>query len=223
MDVILHLNEEEINVWEVNRLENTVYLRMRHRIQVSPNEIVYLKDLAQIIADERLYHDILHLPIYKVAEKDNNIIIIDVMKVIGRITEYVNGVDIQAIGPVQSIVEVVYKKKGLSIPFFILIWLLLFFGAALAIIYFHEDVSMGAAQQRIYRMITGKEEEKPLLFQIPYSIGLGLGMILFFNHFFRKRINDEPSPMEVEMFNYQQDLDSYVIMHEIEESIKKDP
>lgn len=222
MEVILQLNEEEINVWEVNILENTVYLRMRNRIQVNPHEIVYLKDLAQIIADERLYHDILHLPIYKVSEKDNNIIIIDIMKVIERITEHVSGADIQAIGPVQSIVEVIYKKKGLSIPFFILIWLLLFFGAALAIIYFHEDVSMGASQQRIYRMITGKEEEKPLLFQIPYSIGLGLGMILFFNHFFRKRINDEPSPMEVEMFNYQQDLDRYVIMHEIEESIKKD-
>lgn len=208
-------------MWEVNILENTVYLRMRHRVQVRPHETVYLKDLAQIIADERIYSDILHLPIYKVSEKDHDIIIIDVMKVIKRITKYESDVEIQAIGPVQSIVEVIYKKKGLSIPFFILIWLLLFFGAALAIIYFHEDVSMGAAQQRIYRMITGKEVEKPLLFQIPYSIGLGLGMILFFNHFFRKRINDEPSPMEVEMFNYQQDLDRYVVMHEIEESIKK--
>lgn len=208
-------------MWEVNILENTVYLRMRHRVQVRPYETVYLKDLAQIIADERIYNDILHLPIYKVSEKDHDIIIIDAMKVIKRITEYESDVEIQAIGPVQSIVEVIYKKKGLSIPFFILIWLLLFFGAALAIIYFHEDVSMGAAQQRIYRMITGKEVEKPLLFQIPYSIGLGLGMILFFNHFFRKRINDEPSPMEVEMFNYQQDLDRYVVMHEIEESIKK--
>ena len=59
------------------------------------------------------------------------------------------------------------------------------------------------------------------MFQIPYSIGLGLGMVLFFNHFFRKRINEEPSPLEVEMFNYQQDIDQYVIIHENKESMKQ--
>ena len=46
-------------------------------------------------------------------------------------------------------------------------------------------------------------------------------MTLFFNHFFKKRINDEPSPLEVEMFNYQQSLDQYVIMNENKESIKR--
>lgn len=46
-------------------------------------------------------------------------------------------------------------------------------------------------------------------------------MVLFFNHLFRKRINEEPSPLEVEMFNYQQDLDRYVMLKENKESIKK--
>jgi stage V sporulation protein AA len=73
----------------------------------------------------------------------------------------------------------------------------------------------------LYTIITGVKEPKPFLFQIPYSIGLGLGMILFFNHVFQKRINEEPSPLEVEMFNYQQDLDNYVIIHENKESMKK--
>ena len=45
-------------------------------------------------------------------------------------------------------------------------------------------------------------------------------MILFFNHFFKKRFNDEPSPLEVEMFNYQQDLDRYAMMTENKESMK---
>ena len=45
-------------------------------------------------------------------------------------------------------------------------------------------------------------------------------MILFFNHVFQKRINEEPSPLEVEMFNYQMDLDNYVIIHENKESMK---
>jgi stage V sporulation protein AA len=91
----------------------------------------------------------------------------------------------------------------------------------MAIMNFHDDVSMRTVQEKIYTIITAKKDPKPLLFQIPYSIGLGLGMILFFNHFFQKKLNDEPSPLEVEIFNYQMDLDNYVIIHENKESMKR--
>jgi stage V sporulation protein AA len=127
--------------------------------------------------------------------------------------------EIQQVGPTQTIVEVVFERKRASLPFFIVVWLLLFIGAALAIMNFHEDVSMRAVHQRLFFILTGEQDETPLLLQVPYSIGLGLGMILFFNHVFKKRINEEPSPLEVEMFNYQQDLDRYVIINENDESV----
>lgn len=202
-------------------MAETIYIRMRHRVQTRPRDTVYLKDLAQIIAEDRILAALKELPIYKVSDQDNNIVVIDVMEVIQKINDAIINIEVQAIGPSQSIIEVIYKKRGVSIPFFILIWFLLFFGSALAIMYFHEDVSMQQTQQRLYYIITGKMVGKPLLFQVPYSIGLGLGMILFFNHVFRKRLNEEPSPLEVEMFNYQQDLDRYVSLTENKESMKR--
>ncbi len=205
----------------VNVVENTIYIRMRHRLQVRPHDSIKLQDVAQIIAEDSLLEKVKDCIVYTVSEKDQNIIILDVMKVIPILTNMVEQINIEIIGQSQTIVEVVYKKIGVSIPLFILIWLLLFFGAALAIMNFHEDVSMQAVHQRIYKIITGKENLKPLILQIPYSIGLGLGMILFFNHVFKKRLNEEPSPLEVEMFNYQQDLDRYVIINENEESMKR--
>lgn len=205
----------------VNVVENTIYIRMRHRLQVRPHDSIKLQDVAQIIAEDSLLEKVKDCIVYTVSEKDQNIIILDVMKVIPILTNRVEQINIEIIGQSQTIVEVVYKKIGVSIPLFILIWLLLFFGAALAIMNFHEDVSMQAVHQRIYKIITGKENIKPLILQIPYSIGLGLGMILFFNHVFKKRLNEEPSPLEVEMFNYQQDLDRYVIINENEESMKR--
>lgn len=205
----------------VNVVENTIYIRMRHRLQVRPHDSIKLQDVAQIIAEDSLLEKVKDCIVYSVSEKDQNIIILDVMKVIPILTNVVEHINIEIIGQTQTIVEVVYKKIGVSIPLFILIWLLLFFGAALAIMNFHEDVSMQAVHQRIYKIITGKENVKPLVLQIPYSIGLGLGMILFFNHVFKKRLNEEPSPLEVEMFNYQQDLDRYVIINENEESMKR--
>lgn len=203
-----------------NWMEETIYVRMRNRVQVRPHQTVYLNDIVQLIAHERFLTKLKGLEVHNVNAHDKTIIVIDVMKVIRLIKSFFPEIEIQTIGPSQTIIEVIYKKKLLSIPFFLLVWFLLFFGAALAIMNFHEDVSMQSVHQRIYTLITGKEESKPLLFQIPYSIGLGLGMILFFNHVFKKRLNEEPSPLEVEMFNYQQDLDQYVIMHENKESVK---
>ncbi|MDP4169204.1 MAG: stage V sporulation protein AA [Bacillota bacterium] len=198
-----------------------MYLRMRQRVQVRPDEVVILKDMAQIIAPENIVASLEGMVIHRVSKQDQSIVIIDVMKVIGIITNLYKGAEIQTIGPAQTIIEVIYKKKGVSVPFFLLIWFLLFFGSALAIMNFHDDVSMRSVQEKIFTIITGRHESKPFLFQIPYSIGLGLGMILFFNHVFRKRINEEPSPLEVEMFNYQQDLDNYVIINENKESFKR--
>ncbi|MBE4910362.1 stage V sporulation protein AA [Bacillus luteolus] len=195
-------------------MENTMYLRLYNRIKVRPNETIVISDIAQIVAHPKFKQDVENLIIYKISLQDKNYVVIDITKVLEQIRNNFPNLEIQPLGPSQSLIEIIIERKAITPVFFIAIWLLLFFGAALTILNFHEDVSMQEVHQRIYTIITGKEEYKPLLLQIPYSIGLGLGMILFFNHIFRKRINEEPSPLEVEMFNYQQALDQYMIMTE---------
>ncbi|WP_026673157.1 stage V sporulation protein AA [Alkalihalobacterium bogoriense] len=194
--------------------EQSIYIKMRHRIGVTLNQAVTIHDIAQVSAHPSIQSHIQHLSIHTVKPEDKNFIVIDIMKIVRAIQENYPGYDIQNVGAAQTILEVQFKKKKIVPVYFVLIWLLLFVGAALAIMNFHEDVSMREVQQRIHTVITGEETDKPLLFQVPYSIGLGLGMILFFNHVFRKRINEEPSPLEVEMFNYDQDLEQYLIIHE---------
>lgn len=202
-------------------MAETIYIRMRHRIQKKSNDWIFLKDLAQIIASDELLSTLKDVCLYHITEQDKNIIIIDSTLVIREIKKINTEVEIQLIGPAQTIIEVVFKKRKVTLPLFILVWLLLFIGSGLTIMNFHEDVSMQSVHQRVYKMITGKEITKPLIFQIPYSVGLGLGMVIFFNHVFKKRLNEEPSPLEVEVFNYQQSLDQYMIMHENKESLKK--
>ncbi len=36
----------------------------------------------------------------------------------------------------------------------------------------------------------------------------------FFNHLFKKKWNEEPTPLEVEMYLYQENLDQYVVAEE---------
>lgn len=200
-------------------MEKTVYIRLRHRIQVHPNDVITIDKIALVVGDKELTEKLNKIVIHKIQLSDKNMVVIDVMHVLREIHKYDRQIDVQAIGATQTIVEIMYQKRKLSPLLFCLVWLLLFIGAGLAIMNFHEDVSMRAVHQRIYKIVTGKENAHPLILQIPYSLGLGLGMVLFFNHLFKKRINEEPSPLEVEIFNYQLDLDQYVAMNENKENI----
>ncbi|AZV44200.1 MULTISPECIES: stage V sporulation protein AA [Peribacillus] len=195
-----------------------IYLRMRNRVHVQKNQQVRLKDVAKFIGDDKQVKKIEEEVLLTVTHEDKNIIIIDLVQVIEAIQAIDQSIEIQTFGPSQTIIEVIYEKQKVSFLAFTAVWLLLFLGAGMTIMNFHVDVSMGEVHQKLFTLITGREDRKPLLIQIPYSFGLGIGMILFFNHFFKKRFNEEPSPLEVEMFNYQQDLDQYVIMNENKES-----
>ena len=197
-----------------------IYLRLRQKKKVQPNARLVIGDIAQLIGDDLSCSSVEKIPLYQITKEDKNLIVIDVMHVIKVIQIELRNLEIQVVGPAQTIVEVQFPKKKLAPVYFVLIWFLLFIGAALAIMNFHEDVSMREVHQQIYKIVTGIDNPKPLLLQVPYSFGLGIGMVLFFNHLFKKRFNEEPSPLEVEMFNYQQDLDQYVIVHENEENGK---
>lgn len=47
--------------------------------------------------------------------------------------------------------------------------------------------------------------------EIGFAIGMGLGMLLYFNHFGRFRLQNEPTPMEMEMHQYMEDAEETVL------------
>ncbi|CDQ39750.1 MULTISPECIES: stage V sporulation protein AA [Virgibacillus] len=191
-----------------------VYLRMKKNIELSGYQEIKLKDIAFISTNGNVKRRLENTPIYHVTKKDKNIIIIDSFLIIDHLIKDYADLEFQLIGPTQTIIRVQPKKKSPSLLLSIGVWILLFVGTAMTIMNFHYDVSMQEVQQKIHYLLTGEVKEFPLWIQIPYSFGLGVGMLLFFNHWFNKRFNEEPSPLEVEIYNYQQDLDNYVIQYE---------
>lgn len=195
--------------------KDDLYLRMRYEIDANVGDTITIGDVCQFIeTDEKKYPDLIQLPIHHVTKEDESVVIVDVLQVIKKIRTYDPHITIRTIGSPETIVAIVEPKRHAPFLYFAFVWLLLFIGAGLAIMNFHEDVSMKAVHIRMFELVTGNKVEKPLLLQIPYSIGLGVGMVLFFNHFFKKRLSDEPSPLEIEMFHYEQSIDQYVITHE---------
>ena len=47
--------------------------------------------------------------------------------------------------------------------------------------------------------------------EIAYSAGLMIGILIFFNHFGKRRFTVDPTPMEVQMRVYENDIQTTLI------------
>ncbi|MGY4690185.1 stage V sporulation protein AA [Salibacterium sp. K-3] len=191
-------------------MKQHIYVQFFSNGSVEQGECLCMKDIARVEGDREIVSDVLNMEVYRVTAKDKSHVVVDALTVLQRIHSFYPGLTVSFLGRPQAVIDVRTQSRQKSIAAMLLVWFLLFTGAALAIMNFHEDVSMLAVHQKLYRLITGEQLQQPLFLQIPYSFGLGLGMILFFNHVFKKRLNEEPSPLEIEMFNYRQEMEEFV-------------
>ena len=89
--------------------------------------------------------------------------------------------------------------------------LICFFGPAFTIMAFHNDIGIGNVFGKIYEMATGRAADGVTILEISYSIGLAAGIILFFNHVGGRRITKDPTPIEVEMRIYEDQVNSALV------------
>jgi len=72
-------------------------------------------------------------------------------------------------------------------------------GSMMAIMNFHSDVNMFEAQKNIVEVLSGKPNEHLIYFQIFYSIGIGIGVALFFNRIIPNYSKEEPTPLDLKV------------------------
>ena len=197
-------------------MSNVVYIRMKKRVNVTQYQSLTLEDIAHISSPKENEKKLLQLPIYRITKNDHHIVIIDSFIIIKHLRELYSQLDFELLGVSETIVVVEQKQKPINLFIVLCVWLLLFVGSAMTIMNFHYDVSMQEVHQRIHFLLSGQHEEFPLFIQIPYSLGLGVGMMLFLNRIFRKKINEEPSPLEVEIHLYQNKVEEYLTFYENE-------
>ncbi|WP_410514748.1 stage V sporulation protein AA [Paenibacillus sp. BR2-3] len=193
-----------------------IYIQLKNRVTLPKGKAVTLRDVALLITEPEWEELLYSMQLIQPEQSDGNLVLIDLLTVIPRIRELLPEANIKPIGEGRTIVEIEGQREARkpSKSLFVLVWLLLFFGSALTIMNFHADVNMLEVQIRTVEMLTGHRDEHPYVFQIAYSLGIGLGMVIFFNHLFKKKWNEEPTPLEVEMFLYQKNIDQYVMNEE---------
>ncbi|WP_027417239.1 stage V sporulation protein AA [Aneurinibacillus terranovensis] len=199
-----------------------IYVKLHSKAIIAPGRDIRIRDVADLLAEGGLEAELRELVLHSLDASDGNRYVIHIMDVINAVRTYDSSLSVHCVGPEQTLIYVQGPKKKPNFLLIAVVWIILFIGSGLAIMNFHIDVSMLRTHQRIYELMTGRKSEHPLLLQISYSIGVGAGMVLFFNHLFRKRFNDEPSPLELEMFLYQQSIDQYVLTHETNRELRRD-
>ena len=76
---------------------------------------------------------------------------------------------------------------------------------------FHNDIGINDVFSKVYEMVTGQAGDGYGILELSYSIGLAVGITLFFNHIGGRRITKDPTPIEVEMRVYEKDVNNALI------------
>ena len=76
---------------------------------------------------------------------------------------------------------------------------------------FNNDVQLTKLFSQIYMLMTGETSNGFTILELSYSIGLTVGVVIFFNHFGGRKLSVDPTPIEVEMRLYEDDVNTTVI------------
>lgn len=193
-----------------------VYIKLKEKALIDINTKIKIKDISEIYCiTPELMKKIQDINVGN-GSIEENWDYINAVEVAERILGKFPNVDLDILGSSEVIIE--YKTQEESKPFLEFIkvtavCIVLFFGASIAIVNFHEDVDSRSALEKLYYTFTGENKSNPLIMAIPYSLGIGVGMLTFFSRIFSlsRRRKKEPGPMEVELYLYDDDTEEYIL------------
>lgn len=90
----------------------------------------------------------------------------------------------------------------------LLVSIVILMGSIMGIMNFHADVNMLYSQSTMVNALTQNPKKYLPYFQIPYSIGIGIGVALFFNKFIPTYAKNEPSPLDLKIKSLNKEIEN---------------
>lgn len=193
---------------------DTLYIKLEQSVEVTKSEVT-VGDVVKLECKNK--NVINKLKPIKLLRDDSNgkkRYIVSIMKILEIIDENFQNVDVQNLGETDCVIE--FKKANTPKPFVnvlktIAVCFILFFGVGFSIMSFNNDVSVDSMFEQISMLFTGNEADGKKIIEYCYAIGLGVGIIVFYNHFGAKKLSKDPTPIEVEMRKYEMDINQTLI------------
>jgi stage V sporulation protein AA len=195
-------------------MADEVYISVSQCNKVN-DKIITIKDAAKVwCRDEKIKEKIYALKLYDFNDTKETRVIISSLKIVETIQKKVPEVRIIPIGETDVIIELVTKKKKPVWAEYVkaaFVCLIVFFGAAFTIMAFNNDVAVHNVFEQLYESVMGKESSGFTILEVTYSVGIAVGILVFYNHFGRKRLSKDPTPIEVEMRQYEAQINTTLI------------
>ena len=188
-------------------MNETLYLQLDQNVIVT-NPHVCLQDIAKLLNRLRV------LPVLHLKGQRPGRYVMSVVDLVKKIQEKEPNLTITPIGEPDFIITYQAESTQSRLWRFAkaaLVCAGTFFGAAFSIMTFNNDVDLPKLFSQLYTQVTGQVSNGFTVLEISYSIGVGLGVLLFFNHFGRLKLTDDPTPMQVKMRLYEDDVNNTLI------------
>lgn len=195
-------------------MSDTLYIQTEENVEVH-HPHVYLQDIAKLsCSNSKMLNKLRVMPVANLQPDKPGRYVISVMDLIKEIQQKEPDLDITIIGEPTFLIT--YQKEGtvnivLRWCKVVFVCLATFFGAGFSIMTFNNDVDIPALFEQIYTQVTGQTSDGFSILEISYSVGIGLGVLFFFNHFGRMKLTDDPTPMQVQMRLYENDVNTTIM------------
>ena len=195
-------------------MSEMLYLKIERNSQVDHID-VRLGDVAKLeCVNSSVKNRLKTMKLLKIQAQKSDRYVFSVMKVIEKIHEIYPELEIQNLGESDFIIEYEspeYAKGRFNTLKVVVLCILIFFGSAFSIMVFNNDVGVDDVFAQTYQLFTGTESSGYTVMELGYSIGIAVGILVFYNHFGGKRITKDPTPIEVQMRQYEDDVNTTLV------------
>lgn len=191
-----------------------VYLKLEKKTQVKePN--VCLSDIGRIYCqDPHIASKLKCMRVHQFREQGAKRCVMSALKIIELMQEACPKITVQNIGEAELVLEMVDVRPRNKVQLFfkiLIVSLISFFGSAFTIMAYHNDIGISQLFQNLYQLFMGEASDGWTELEVAYSVGLCVGITVFFNHIGRRRLTSDPTPIEAEMFEYEDVVEDTLI------------
>ena len=194
--------------------QDTLYVKGNRNVEVKKREVTLGDLLTMECSNPTVATRLKTLKVWKIPEGKEQRYVISILKLISCIHQVYPKLEVQNLGETDLIITLEEQEtpsKWVYVAKTILVILITFFGAAFSMMAFNNDVDAGKLFVSIYYWITGEKSTGITILEVSYSVGITLGILIFFNHFGKRRFSVDPTPMEVQMRLYENDIQTTLV------------
>ena len=194
-------------------MSDTLYIQLDSNILIRQPHVC-LQDIARLsCSNPKILNRIRVMPVINLDPASPGRYVMSSMDLVEMIQKKEPSLTVTPLGQTDFILTYQNKSSGASVLQIIkvtFVCLITFFGSAFSIMTFNADVDVPGLFSQLYQQVMGTPDSGFTTLEISYSIGLGAGVLFFFNHFSRKKLSADPTPMQIQMRKYEDDVNTTI-------------